>query len=310
MDKVSVFCLIVTFNGSRWIRKCLDSVLRDAGIDLKVVAIDNGSSDGTLTILHEEYPEVHVIENGTNRGFGYANNRGLEYAYKQGATHFLLLNQDAFMLPGAVGKLVEVQQEGAFPLVSPIHMNGTGKMLDHAFYHCISRAATGKALLSDMLNETPKDSYECPFVNAACWLIPRPTVERIGGFDPLFFHYGEDNDYCKRIIWHGGSPVIVPAAVMCHDRERRGNEAMWEKNRLLSFLLLMYGIDSKPRRERIKFHYLNLKTVLFNLLTFHWNNVKPLLHGYHAFFKRLPAVKEHVRNNRETAPNWLSLKEH
>src|SRR5690606_31512456 len=60
-----------------------------------------------------------------------------------------------------------------------------------------------------------------PFVNAAGWLLSRNILENIGGFDPIFFHYGEDDNYCQRAQYHGFKIGIVPNAFLLHDREDR-----------------------------------------------------------------------------------------
>ena len=86
MEKLNVYCIIVTYNAMKWLDKCLGS-LRESTIPIHPVIIDN-SSDETVEYISTNYPEVHIIINDINRGFGQANNQGIEYAYKQGATHF------------------------------------------------------------------------------------------------------------------------------------------------------------------------------------------------------------------------------
>ena len=303
-NEIKTYCIIVTYNGQRWIRKCLDSILHGQDMVIRPVVVDNGSTDGTVPVIREEYPEAVLLENGMNTGFGRANNRGIEYAYKEGATHFLLLNQDATLLPGAVRTLVDAQQEGNLPIVSPVHMNGTGQLLDQGFFRCI---AGNRELSGDLFRGCLKTYYPCPFVNAACWLLPRETVERIGGFDPVYFHYGEDIDYCSRVVFHGGTVGVVPGAVMWHDREEKGNWKAWEKAWLSTSLIKMYGIRPTPFRDRVKYHFQQLKVFIFDLLTFHFRDAGLIGYGYREFFKRVPMIRSHVRQNRTIGPNWLSL---
>jgi GT2 family glycosyltransferase len=63
--------------------------------------------------------------------------------------------------------------------------------------------------------------YELPFVNAAAWLIPRKVFFDVGGFDPIFFHYGEDTNYCQRILFHNYKIGVLSQAFILHDREHR-----------------------------------------------------------------------------------------
>ena len=301
---MELYCIIVTYNGQKWIRRCLDSVLEEGTPNVGIVVVDNASTDDTLSILHDGYPQVHLIGNRENKGFGQANNQGISYARGMGATHFLLLNQDAALRPGSLARLLAVQQQNDLPLVSPFHLDGTGRWLDEGFYSFVD----GRALFSDLFNGCPQAYYDVPFVNAACWLLPRQTVERIGGFDPVFFQYGEDVDYCRRLIYHGGHPSVIPGAVIYHDRGKKGDASAWAKNSILSELLLAYGIRPSSPRIRRQFHLRNLKTAVYDLCTLRFDALGNILHGYRAFLGRLPELRRHVKQNRQTGPNWLSCK--
>ena len=304
---VKVFAIVVSFNGAKWIRKCMDSLFAEKALPLEVVDVDNGSTDETLQILEMEFPEVHIIRNDQNRGFGKANNQGIEYAFRAGASHFLLLNQDAWVREGTVARLVEVQQKWALPLVSPLHMNGTGLSFDRGFYKNLMRAGSGSACLGDFSRGTMKDYYACPFINAACWLIPRETVLTVGGFDPIFFHYGEDGDYCDRVIFHIGYPCVVSGAEIRHDRDVKGNETLWEQRKLLIRLFRLYGLRSTSRKERRSCHLRNLRFFMHNLLAMNFKDARHIANSYLAFLRSFPEIKEHARKNRIKGPNWLIL---
>ncbi|NNK80925.1 MAG: glycosyltransferase family 2 protein, partial [Flavobacteriales bacterium] len=76
-------------------------------------------------------------------------------------------------------------------------------------------------LITDALKQRLKDVYTLPFVNAAAWFIPRQTLEKIGGFDPLFSHYGEDDNFCQRLRFHGVKLGLVTDCFVRHDRAER-----------------------------------------------------------------------------------------
>ena len=71
-NEIKTYCIIVTYNGQRWIRKCLDSILHGQDMVIRPVVVDNGSTDGTVPVIREEYPEAVLLENGMNTGFGRA----------------------------------------------------------------------------------------------------------------------------------------------------------------------------------------------------------------------------------------------
>jgi GT2 family glycosyltransferase len=80
---MKIFSLVVTYNGAKWIAGCLDS-LKASSTDNEIIVVDNGSTDRTKTIVRESYPEVFLLENADNLGFGQANNQGLRMALEIG----------------------------------------------------------------------------------------------------------------------------------------------------------------------------------------------------------------------------------
>ena len=202
MTKVLV--VIVTYNAHRWIRQCLDSVDRQR---YDVFVIDNASTDDTLQRL-SEYPNCRLHASATNLGFGQANNIGLRYAVDNGYDYVLLLNQDAWLLPDTIEQLVALQQQNpAYWILSPMQMNTERGGLEQQF----------ESYLSKDYSHTPV--LAVPFVNAALWLIPVACIKQVGGFDPLFPHYGEDNDYIQRVRYLGGRVGICTGVTAYHERE-------------------------------------------------------------------------------------------
>lgn len=216
MDK-KAFIIIVTYNGVNWIEKCLKST---AGFP--VIVIDNNSTDKTVEIIKEKFPEVELSCQDSNLGFGAANNIGISQAYKKGAEHFFLLNQDAYLEAQSLEKLIKIQKEHSdYGVISPIHLNGKGNRLDQYFSNYLNYKANPDFYSDFVLNKEKADIYEVPFVNAAGWLISRAAIEEVGGFDPLFFHYGEDDNYCQRLQYHNFKIGVVPNTYILHDREDR-----------------------------------------------------------------------------------------
>lgn len=208
MDK-KVFVIIVTYNGARWIDKNISSLLA-SGYPVHIIAVDNKSTDNSVALLRQ-YPQVEVIETGANLGFGKANNIGMKKALDEGADYLFLLNQDAWVFEDTIGKLVDVMQMGTKKtgIVSPMHYQADGKTLDGAFRTYFNRSIP--LHLTESL-------WWSGFVNAAAWILSRECVEKVGYFEPLFGHYGEDRNYCDRVIYHGFHIIIERNAKIVHDR--------------------------------------------------------------------------------------------
>lgn len=213
--------VIVTYNGMQWLDRCLGSLL-DGSVAVDMVVVDNGSTDGTVEAVRDRYSQVELVCAERNLGFGQANNVGLRKALELGSPHVLLLNQDAWLTPGSLENLVRMaKQHPQFGILSPMHLNGPGDRLDHGFSEYIVPSRC-PGLYSDMVLGRPRpDPYPVSFVNAAAWLISRKCLRTVGGFNPVFFHYGEDDNYLDRLHYHRLQAGIVAGAWVHHDRGER-----------------------------------------------------------------------------------------
>ena len=105
-----ILVIIVTYNGMKWIDRCLGSVYA-SGMPADVIVIDNGSSDGTPEYVGKQFPEAVLISTGENHGFGKANNIGFSYALEKGYDYVYLLNQDAWIFPDTFSRLVDAMEK-------------------------------------------------------------------------------------------------------------------------------------------------------------------------------------------------------
>ncbi len=97
---MDVSIIIVNYNTCNIIRNCLKSIFdKTEGIDYEVIVSDNGSTDGSIEMIKKEFPQVILIENNANLGFGAANNRGLKIAKGK---YIFYLNSDTILLNNAV----------------------------------------------------------------------------------------------------------------------------------------------------------------------------------------------------------------
>jgi GT2 family glycosyltransferase len=215
-----IHIIIVSYNAMKWAERCFSS-LRKSSIPVKCIVIDNGSTDGTQEYIKTHFPEVDFTQSESNLGFGKANNIGIEKAYKNGADFFYLMNQDAWLYENSMEKMLEVYNDhpnkDEIGIISPIHIDGSEKYLDIFLDQYIAKNYEKTRMISDLYFQTLKPYYEIHFVNAAHWLLPKKTIETIGGFNPYFFHYGEDDEYTNRIHFHQKKVLLVPGSKVVHD---------------------------------------------------------------------------------------------
>ncbi len=210
--------IIVTYNAVRWIHKCLSSIDM---VRYDVFVVDNASSDETCAIIRDEYPKVHSVKSVENLGFGRANNIGLRYAIEHDYNYVFLLNQDAWLLPDTIEKLILAQQQNPeYWILSPVQMHSDTNDVERVF---------AKYLRKNNIKHETDGLYEVDFVNAASWLIPIECVREVGGFDPLFPHYGEDNDYINRVHAVKKRVGVYMDVMVYHERNQK-NESQEKAN--------------------------------------------------------------------------------
>jgi GT2 family glycosyltransferase len=258
--------IIVTYNGKKWIEKCITSILQSK-FPVDIIIVDNKSTDNTLDLIYSLCEPLKVIKSEENLGFGKANNAGVEYGYENGFDYFFLLNQDAYVQEDAIGHLIETLESSAgIGILSPIHLNGAGSTLDYGFKAGIK----SKDLVSDYeADNWSRKLYDVRFVNAAAWMLSKASLKEVGLFHPIFFHYGEDKNYVSRVKHHGLKITIDRRAFICHDREKRGFNALKDdpfKNNdreTRQIILNPFNPAFKP--------YLQLKSLNnMNLVTWGW----------------------------------------
>ncbi|GAA3616701.1 glycosyltransferase family 2 protein [Flavivirga amylovorans] len=204
----NIFVVIVSYNGEKWLVKNLES-LKQSLFPIKTIVIDNSSSDNTVEIV-KSFSDVQLILSEKNLGFGKANNLGIKEALEQGADYVFLLNQDTWVYPETIGNLIRVAElDENYGILSPLHFSRDENVLDENFETYWNRKT----------NAISENVDEVPFVNAAAWLISKQVIEKVGYFEPMFNHYGEDRNYVDRVQYHRYKTVIVKDAKICHDRD-------------------------------------------------------------------------------------------
>jgi hypothetical protein len=215
--------VVVNWNTRELLKDCLKSVyetVRD--IRYEVIVVDNGSTDGSVGMLHDEFPGVEVIENRENRGFGAANNQA--FAVMRGR-YALLLNSDALLTQHAVRALfLFMEDRPDVSLACGQLLNEDGSRQNSiAHVPTLLTLLTNTSLLEYLLPRkfpskryVHKDPVEIESAVGACILVRKEAMDSVGVFDERYFFFFEETDWTYRMRLAGWKIYHVPSALIYH----------------------------------------------------------------------------------------------
>lgn len=215
-----VAIVIAVKNGRHYLPECLASIKSQSYLSslIRVVLIDNGSSDSSVQYIKDSYPEYKLIVNTRNTGFTHANNQGYFLAQKLKADYIFLLNQDTIMEKNCLARLVDLAEENKkIAAVQP-------KLLLHPQKHLINSFGNSIQYLGfaycdhyrqpDNLKDT--EPMELPYASGAALLLKMPALKKTGLFDESLFAYHEDVDLGWNLRLLGYQVMLDPLAVVWH----------------------------------------------------------------------------------------------
>ena len=306
---MKILTIIVTYNGLQWYERCFGCLLRST-IPVDIMVVDNASQDGSADWIAEHYPEINLIRSDKNQGFGQANNIGLRYALDNGYDYVFLLNQDAWLHTNdCIERLVQAaENHPEYMIMSALWLYGSGERITKGSkQHMIALEGPNNDFVSDLyLGRELKEVYETDYIGAAAWLLPRQTLEQIGGFDPLFFHRGEDDNYMQRVHYHGGKIGICAKTCICHDiEERPANYDVKHDNWNKNMLIALADINNNQSIVQWKKQYLS--KALKQITYFHWRAAMSNLGIWHFIDKQRNAIENSRNKNKYIGSNWLQI---
>ena len=237
MKVMDIGIVIVSYNTKDLLHRCLESVFASVDVTFTVCVVDNGSTDGSVRMVRDEFPEVHLLANNDNVGYPAANNQGLRCVgfsddrSESAPDYALLLNPDTEMQPDVLKKVVlYANNDREIGILGPklVRMDGS---LDKAcrrsfptpevsFYRLIGLSRLfPKNQRFGKYNLTYLDENEIAEVDSvvgAFMLVRREAIEAIGFLDESFFMYGEDLDWAYRIKAAGYRVIYYPEVTVLH----------------------------------------------------------------------------------------------
>jgi GT2 family glycosyltransferase len=262
--------VVVTYNALPYIEQCLQSV---AG--WQTVVVDHGSTDGTVSLVEEKFPDVRVVRQ-ENLGLAAGWNRGIR---ETSSRFVLILNADAWAVRDGVRKLLAfAQSEPRAALVGPKLLNTDGSLqrsvrgfptlwrLATEYFFLRKLAPHSQALNAFYAGGFDHDRVtEAEFVMGAVMLVRRDAIEQTGPLDEDFFLFSEETDWCFRFREAGWKVLFYPGAEFVHVGGASHGGRMFTENLRghLRFLAKHRGPKEAERARRLLLAALRLRGVLF-----------------------------------------------
>ena len=225
--------IIVNYNLSQEIRKCIHSILDqvnpDNATDFEIVVIDNNSPDRSIETLSDEFPtnyskHVQFYFLNENKGFGTGNNYG---ARKSKGEFLLFLNPDTQFSENTLKNLFElISKHVSFDIIGLqiIKPDGTPEISLGQFPTILSEALgilnfsllLKKRDYFKKVKESSNNLIEVDWVTGSALVVSRNSFNSVMGFDEKFFMYNEEVDLCKRIKNVGGKIYFYKDAIIIH----------------------------------------------------------------------------------------------
>jgi len=221
--------VIVSYNVRHFLSQCISSILNSiCNVEFEIIVVDNNSKDNSCEFIKNNFPNVKLIENKDNLGFGKANNIGFSVS---NGKYVLILNPDTIISPDTLQTMYEFMEnnidvgiagckvlnsDGSFqlacrrgfptPWASFTKLFGLQKIFPNL-------KLFGKY---NMTFKSIDESYQVDAVIGAFMFVNKEVIDRINGFDEKYFMYGEDIDFCKKANLLGYKTYYVHTTTIVH----------------------------------------------------------------------------------------------
>jgi hypothetical protein len=246
---MDVSVIIVSFNTKDLTINCIKSVKeKTTGLSYEIIVVDNNSNDFSTEEIENKFPDVIIIKNDFNIGFGKANNKGIN---KAKGKYLFLLNSDTYLINNALKiffDFMEMKENiniaccgGSLlneDLTPHISFGRFPKIKGIIFYYLLSKLFPDYYADNYFMAGVIKNDniIDVDYVTGADMFIRKSVIEKVGVFDDDFFLYFEETELCSRFIKAGFKNVIIPEAKIVHlcgksplnsDKQKIFNESMF-----------------------------------------------------------------------------------
>lgn len=249
--------IVLTWNSAEFISRCVTSILQIKSFDIKLLIVDNGSTDGTRDIVRA-FADPRIVLLPQDRNLGTTQSRNIALRQIGEAEYVCVLDSDTQVNEAAIQTMVQcLQEDSSIGAVGPTMVSSSGAVqlsgrnlptLPIKLAKACPVATVQKKGCEREVPITPIGGglQDVPYLLSACWVLPRKTIEEVGVFDERIFYAPEDVDYCVRIWKAGYRCVLCHNARIVHEYQRISkkeivSKANWEHIKGLAYYFRKYG---------------------------------------------------------------------
>lgn len=248
MNKNNFSIIIVSYNKCDIILSCIKSIRENLkNENYELIIIDNNSSENNVLLIKKEFPEIIIVENKTNYGFGKACNQGAALAKYQ---NLVFCNSDIIFQDNPIGKMIDfISKNNNIGVVGAQLFNPDGSKqpsyfrFPNLFLRFLQLSGLKELILKikDFRTNPNMDFFSVDFVSGAFFLIPKNIFLELNGFDEDYFMYLEDADLGYRIFEKGYLTYMYNTSSLIHlHQNHENNSSFFVKYHMAKGNLIFY----------------------------------------------------------------------
>jgi hypothetical protein len=266
---MKVAAIVLSYNSAGYISDCIHSLqkLNLGKLEFEIIVVDNASSDNSLGLISEKFPEVTLIQNSQNQGYAEGNNVGIRAALTKQANFVWIVNPDIVVDENSLTELVDAankyKQAGIFG--SKIYFapgfefhkdRYTKKDIGKVFWYAGGNVDWGNLIAShrgvDLVDQGQfNEDIETDFVTGASMFIRSKVFDSIGLIDAKYFLYFEENDFCQKSKTAGWKLMYIPGSVAWHANAQATGIGSALQDYYITRNRMLFGMRHAPPYTRL-----------------------------------------------------------
>ena len=202
--------LVLNQNGVGWLPVIYDSIRTQRYSHVRVYLVDNASTDRSVELTLEKYPEVTVIRMPQNLGYSIAYNLAMPFAFADGCEWVVWANNDVRIEPNSLGELVRIaQSDSKIGVLGPAFLAWE---TDEPNYYMLGNHPSA----IDAMKSKSSETIDVEWVEGSFLMVSQRCAEAVGPLDPYLFFYWEETDFCRRARYLGWRVALAPRSLARH----------------------------------------------------------------------------------------------